>query len=316
MTTYQNLKDALSGELERAVRWELHLHGAYCDMALASSHPSTQRLFQRLLVETAEHVRRLSELHKSMLLERKSLEPFDTWPSDTLRVESYSSTVIDSVLIGTALRMEQFAMAGYAAAIEMSRVLANAAVERELSKIMERKTEVASILRDTMVKESLPRALSAGQISQQFADRRSANEVDSVAHPIVRRLVALLILLGPSCAAIEAYGDNGSGMQQNSSEYPADNSARNKRDIDTSSVTPEDQSSAGPDVALVAELRRQILNNKQLSINAHNVKIIARNNTLTLRGPVASSEERVWIGKHAAEIGRGYTLNNQLEIAQ
>ena len=42
---------------------------------------------------------------------------------------------------------------------------------------------------------------------------------------------------------------------------------------------------------LTAKIRRSIMADKSLSVYAHNVKIVSREGTVTLRGPVRSADE-------------------------
>jgi osmotically-inducible protein OsmY len=51
-----------------------------------------------------------------------------------------------------------------------------------------------------------------------------------------------------------------------------------------------------------------------MSVNAQNVKIITVDGKVTLRGPVASSEEKRRIGEIAGQIARSENVDNQLEV--
>jgi len=94
----------------------------------------------------------------------------------------------------------------------------------------------------------------------------------------------------------------------------ADNTRVNKRDRgDASSTTPMDQPNASVD--LVAEVRKAIVGDDNLSMQAHNVKVIVDHGIVTLRGPVASASEKARVGQLAASV-RGVTrVDNQLDIA-
>ena len=50
------------------------------------------------------------------------------------------------------------------------------------------------------------------------------------------------------------------------------------------------------------EIRKSIVDDKSLSTYAHNVKIIAQNGQVTLKGPVHSEEERRSIESKATEV--------------
>src|SRR5215208_2530257 len=75
-----------------------------------------------------------------------------------------------------------------------------------------------------------------------------------------------------------------------SSTTPApNNTAVNKRDADRATKTPIDQNENQADVNMTAEIRKRVLDDKDLSTNAHNAKIITANGKVTLRGPVNSA---------------------------
>ena len=56
---------------------------------------------------------------------------------------------------------------------------------------------------------------------------------------------------------------------------------------------------------------------KSLSTYGHNVKIIAQNGSVTLKGPVHSEEEKQTIESKAAEVvGGADKVSNQLSVKQ
>jgi putative membrane protein len=93
-----------------------------------------------------------------------------------------------------------------------------------------------------------------------------------------------------------------------------DNTARNTRDRDPGTLTPLDQGNSKTDIATTAQIRREIADQKALSVNAHNVKIITNDGRVTLRGPVNSIDERNLIGEIATRIATAERTDNQLEV--
>ena len=94
-----------------------------------------------------------------------------------------------------------------------------------------------------------------------------------------------------------------------------DNTAVNQRDANANTKTPIDQNENQADVNLTAKIRREVLNVKDLSVDARNAKIITADGKVTLRGPVKSPEERDTIDRIArAAAGEG-NVDNQLEVA-
>ena len=94
----------------------------------------------------------------------------------------------------------------------------------------------------------------------------------------------------------------------------ADNTGRNKRDRDDKTVTADDQGNSAGDVEALAKIRRAIVADDGLSINAHNVKIIVDNNTVTLRGVVDSKTEKTRVEKLAKQAANGKRIVNDLDV--
>ncbi len=94
----------------------------------------------------------------------------------------------------------------------------------------------------------------------------------------------------------------------------ADNTARNVRDRDSQTQTPLDQGNNQADINTTAQIRKQIMAAKRLSIDAKNVKIITANGHVTLRGPVNTPEEKRIISTIAQRVARGVNVDNQLEV--
>jgi len=94
----------------------------------------------------------------------------------------------------------------------------------------------------------------------------------------------------------------------------ADNTARNVRDRNDRTLTPLDQSNRKADVATTAQIRKEIIAEKNLSVNARNVKIITTKGQVTLRGPVNTAEEKRRIGEIASRIASPENVDNQLEV--
>src|SRR5215467_12101159 len=71
----------------------------------------------------------------------------------------------------------------------------------------------------------------------------------------------------------------------------ADNSARNERDRNSEVPTAGDQAQNKEDLAVAANVRKAVVSDESLSVDAHNVKIIVTSGIVTLRGPVKSEQE-------------------------
>lgn len=77
-----------------------------------------------------------------------------------------------------------------------------------------------------------------------------------------------------------------------STSLPADNTGINVRDRSTLEPTADQASNRMSDVAIMKRIRKDIIADKSLSSYAHNIKIIAKNGMVTLKGPVRSEEEK------------------------
>ncbi len=99
-------------------------------------------------------------------------------------------------------------------------------------------------------------------------------------------------------------------------QYPADNSGRNVRDRQSDTLTATDQSGSPSDMALTQKIRQQIEKDESLSTMAHNVKIIAVNGVVTLRGPVKTATEKQKVAAAASQIAGAANVRNDLEVAQ
>jgi osmotically-inducible protein OsmY len=107
--------------------------------------------------------------------------------------------------------------------------------------------------------------------------------------------------------------------EQNDAIYMAASSALentevNVRDKDNTTLTPEDQKETESDIKITADIRKAIIKNKSLSVDAQNVKIITRNGVVTLRGPVETKKESKKLKKIAKHTPGVLKVDNQLEI--
>lgn len=98
------------------------------------------------------------------------------------------------------------------------------------------------------------------------------------------------------------------------SSSPATNTGVNQRDRSDATLKPTDQPNDRVDIKLAATVRRAIVHDKSLSIAAHNVKLVAANGVITLRGPVANAEEKAKIADLVAGVAGVTKVDNQLDV--
>ena len=91
---------------------------------------------------------------------------------------------------------------------------------------------------------------------------------------------------------------------------PPDNTKVNKRDRNPDELTADQQKETPADRELSSKIRKSVASEKSLSTYAHNVKIIVRDGTVTLKGPVRSDEEmKMIMDKATAIAGDGKVVN-------
>lgn len=92
----------------------------------------------------------------------------------------------------------------------------------------------------------------------------------------------------------------------------ADNTAQNKN----ATPTADNESNAKSDRTTTARIRRALIHDKTLSLDAHNVKIIVRNGNVTLKGPVASQQEKQKVLADAGTVVATAKVNDELTVKQ
>jgi len=103
-------------------------------------------------------------------------------------------------------------------------------------------------------------------------------------------------------------------VSANTTTADADNSARNERDRSDSTLTPLDQGGSEADRDVTQLVRQRIMDEDGFSVNAKNVKVITQDGVVTLRGPVATSEEKAQIAAITASANGVKRVDNQLEV--
>lgn len=131
--------------------------------------------------------------------------------------------------------------------------------------------------------------------------------------PLSRAFLLPLTLLATSCADQPAVVNR---VDNKSAEHAADNTAKNVRDSDGNTLTPLDQSTAASDESITRDVRQSIVSDKAMSIGAHNVKVITRDGVVTLRGPVATDDEKATIERKARDVAGVARVDNQLDVAR
>lgn len=103
-------------------------------------------------------------------------------------------------------------------------------------------------------------------------------------------------------------------VSQPSAARNPDNTGVNRGDRSNGQATADQQQTDRADRDLTEQIRRAIVTDKSLSTDAHNVKVIARNGQITLKGPVRSESERRTVEAKAVEVAGQDRVINELVI--
>jgi hyperosmotically inducible protein len=127
---------------------------------------------------------------------------------------------------------------------------------------------------------------------------------DHVTYTFATRLGVIALALGcyaaPSVFAQEARPDN-TGV--------------NKRDRQSSEVTADQQKNNRSDIELTRQIRKALVADKSLSTYARNIKVIAQDGRVTLKGPVATAEEKVIVEEKAAEVAGQQNVVSEVSVS-
>ena len=122
--------------------------------------------------------------------------------------------------------------------------------------------------------------------------------------PRGRRLMWAIAVAGAVLAVVPAVA-----------QTPADNTKVNERDRSKDAPTADQQKENASDRDLTQKIRRSVMDDKTLSTYAHNVKIIAQDGRITLKGPVRTEQEKKAIETKAVEVAGAGRVTNEISIA-
>lgn len=103
-----------------------------------------------------------------------------------------------------------------------------------------------------------------------------------------------------------------SSAQTCSAQTAPDNSAKNK----SQTTTADNQNNSKADRMTTAQVRKAIIADKDLSLYAHNVKIIVLDGNVTLKGPVKSEGEKSKVAADVANVVSADKISNKLTVKQ
>ena len=95
---------------------------------------------------------------------------------------------------------------------------------------------------------------------------------------------------------------------------PADNTKTNQRDRSKGEPTADQAQNDSTDRETMQKLRQSVMDDKSLSTYAHNIKIIAQNGKVTLKGPVRSETEKQTIVEKATGVAGSGNVIDEITI--
>ncbi len=98
-------------------------------------------------------------------------------------------------------------------------------------------------------------------------------------------------------------------------QTPPDNTKVNKADREKGAVTADQQNENPADRDLAKKIRQAVVDDKSLSTYAHNVKIVAQDGQVTLKGPVRTEAEKTAVVAKATEIAGAGKVKNEITVA-
>jgi hyperosmotically inducible periplasmic protein len=98
-------------------------------------------------------------------------------------------------------------------------------------------------------------------------------------------------------------------------QTPADNTKVNKHDRAEGAVTADQQKENASDREIAQKIRRALMDDKTLSTYAHNVKIVAQDGQVTLKGPVRTDDEKKSVEAKATEVVGAGRVTNEITVA-
>jgi len=126
---------------------------------------------------------------------------------------------------------------------------------------------------------------------------------------VVKALIAQLVLIS-SMSLLWAQQDTDAAKPPSA----VDNTKINQRDKNQSEPTADSQKQTPTDRQLSQQIRRALVKDKSLSTNAQNVKVIAQNGMVTLRGPVNSDSEKQTIEATASQIAGSDKVTSEIQV--
>lgn len=107
---------------------------------------------------------------------------------------------------------------------------------------------------------------------------------------------------------------SGGPIRLHAQQPQPDNTRANERDRAKSEPTADQAKNSISDRELMRNVRKALMDDKSLSTDAHNVKIIAQNGKVTLKGPVRSEEEKSTVEQKATNVAGADNVISEITV--
>ncbi len=97
-------------------------------------------------------------------------------------------------------------------------------------------------------------------------------------------------------------------------QTPPDNTRVNERDRSPNQPTADQAKNNKSDRQIMQDIRKSVMDDKDLSTYAHNVKIVSQNGKVTLKGVVRSDDERKAVRRKAEEVAGAANVTDDLSV--
>ena len=137
------------------------------------------------------------------------------------------------------------------------------------------------------------------------------------------KLLGLTLVLGSATAmaannvthsSSSSMSSTTSSAMKGAATKDADNTDLNTRDKSGDTLTPQNQPNSDADLKVLAAVRSAIVDDDNLSMSAHNVKVMVMKGAVTLRGPVKNINEKARVEELTRKVPGVVSIDNRLDI--
>lgn len=330
MNEIKTLRDGLVEELKDLYSAELHLANALPKIEKKAANVALKVAIKEYMVKNTDHVARLEKIGEMLDAPLsggrcEALEEIVEEGANVRLGDGSNAALMDTMLICVTRRVGYYEAAAYSTTCAMAKANGELEVATILEESLAEELNVDKSLLNLLESRVLP---MANLPTEEFSAPRALRGKPVNTDERMRR-VAVGVAVG-AVITVASWLSSGSPFvplaiaetshdrvvnEKTASTYSADDTGRNVRDRNGNSLTADDQTLAGDDLQVLARIRQEIVANKELSTNAHNVKIVIESRKVLLRGPVRTENEKRWIGDKATQVAKGFSVVNQLEVA-